>query len=82
MDVAVAFQLHLLCICRNTVFRFVLYTTLVTYGTALVIHRIDQTDEAHKKMRAKKEGVLILALLFVFGLLGVLKYTNFYCTEY
>ena len=57
---------------------FVLYTTLVTYGTALVIHRIDQTDEAHKKdAKQKKKGVLILALLFVFGLLGVLKYTNF-----
>ena len=57
---------------------FILYTTLVTYGTALVIHRIDQTDEAHKKdAKQKKKGVLILALLFVFGLLGVLKYTNF-----
>lgn len=56
----------------------ILYTTLVTYGTALVIHRIDQTDEAHKKdAKQKKKGVLILALLFVFGLLGVLKYTNF-----
>ena len=34
---------------------FILYTTLVTYGTALVIHRIDQTDEAHKKDAKQKK---------------------------
>ena len=30
-----------------------------------------------KKMRSKKEGRVNTCLLFVFGLLGVLKYTNF-----
>ena len=62
---------------------FILYTTLVTYGTALVIHRIDQTDEAHKKRcEAKKEGrVNTCPSICVWSVRRIEVY-EFYCTEY
>lgn len=58
---------------------FILYTTCVTYFSALIIYCIGKkTDDKNKKsIEHKKRMVIIIALLLEFGVLAVLKYTNF-----
>lgn len=57
---------------------FIMYTTLVTYGTGLMIQRAEiKNSENKKKAKRDKKLILIIALILVFGMLAVLKYTNF-----
>lgn len=57
---------------------FLLYTTLVTYGTGLALKLIDRRSESGEKdLQKKKKKVLLLALILDFGMLAVLKYSNF-----
>lgn len=57
---------------------FIMYTTLVTYMAGLMIQRAEiKNSENKKKAKRDKKVILILALLLVFGMLAVLKYTNF-----
>ena len=57
---------------------FLLYTTVVTYGTARMIYGADQKFAKQKeKIKTYKKSIMVLALLLDFGMLAVLKYTNF-----
>ena len=57
---------------------FLLYTTVVTYGTARIIYGADQKFADQKeKIKTCKKSIMVLALLLDFGMLAVLKYTNF-----
>ena len=58
---------------------FILYTTCVTYFSALLIYCIGKKidDNNKKSIEHKKKMVIIIALLLEFGVLAVLKYTNF-----
>lgn len=58
---------------------FILYTTCVTYFLALLIYCIGKKidDNNKKSIEHKKRMVIIIALLLEFGVLAVLKYTNF-----
>lgn len=56
---------------------FILFTTCTTYGCALWIQYIGKTVEEKKVARKKKRQITALALLLNFGMLGILKYTNF-----
>ena len=57
---------------------FLLYTTVVTYGTARMIYGADQKfAEQKEKIKTYKKSIMVLALLLDFGMLAVLKYTNF-----
>lgn len=56
---------------------FILYATLVTYGAGMLMYKVQtdgKNDIHHKK---KKKSILVLALILDFGMLAVLKYTNF-----
>ena len=57
---------------------FLLYTTVVTYGTARLIYGADQKFADQKeKIKTYKKSIMVLALVLDFGMLAVLKYTNF-----
>ena len=57
---------------------FLLYTTVVTYGTARLIYGADlKFVEQKEKIKTYKKSLLILSLILDFGMLAVLKYTNF-----
>ena len=57
---------------------FLLYTTVVTYGTARMIYGADQKFAKQKeKIKTYKKSIMLLALILDFGMLAVLKYTNF-----
>ena len=57
---------------------FLLYTTGVTYGIARMIYGADQKFAKQKeKIKTYKKSIMVLALLLDFGMLAVLKYTNF-----
>lgn len=61
---------------------FLVYTTFVTYGTARLIYRTDEKcAEQKEKIKTRKKSILVLALILDFGLLAVLKYTNFTITN-
>lgn len=52
---------------------FLLFSTLVTYGTARIIQSISEKENQEKKAKI----ILILGLILNFGMLGGVKYTNF-----
>lgn len=56
---------------------FLLFTTLTTYGTALGMERIAAACTGKKEARKKKRRMVWLGMLLNFGMLAVLKYTNF-----
>ena len=60
---------------------FLLYTTIITYGTGRLLEWInrDQGDskEEKKRRKARKKAILTGCLVLNFGMLSVLKYTNF-----
>ena len=57
---------------------FIIYTTLVTFGTGLLLNCVENRHAGKKEIiRKKKRQVLLLALVLDFGMLAVLKYTNF-----
>ena len=57
---------------------FLVYTTVVTYGTARLIYGADQKFADQKeKIKTYKKSIMVLALVLDFGMLAVLKYTTF-----
>lgn len=58
---------------------FLIYVTMVTYGAGLALHAVEERDSIDKQTKKRrKKQVLILALVLDFGLLAILKYTNFF----
>lgn len=53
---------------------FILFSTAVTYGFALALERM-KTENIEK---TKRKRVVALGLLCNFGMLGIVKYTNFF----
>lgn len=56
---------------------FLVFTTVTTWLSGLWLEKISCQEPDKKKSRHKKRQVLILTLLLNFGVLAVLKYTNF-----
>lgn len=56
---------------------FLLFSTITTYGAGVLLERISEQKLDKKSEKKRKRQVLVLALLLNFGILGVLKYTNF-----
>ncbi|HUM82491.1 MAG TPA: MBOAT family O-acyltransferase [Lachnospiraceae bacterium] len=76
---------------------FILFSTAVTYAAGVLMHKIDaaakagaddnssdsrNNRESERKLRAKKKKtIIVLALLLNFGMLAVIKYSNFAITN-
>ena len=60
---------------------FLLYTTIITYGTGRLLEWLDRdqgdSKEEKKRRKARKKAILTGCLVLNFGMLAVLKYTNF-----
>ena len=58
---------------------YLLFTAATTYGTGLLLERLNARAKADKnaKVKGKKQLILTLCLVVNFGLLYVLKYWNF-----
>ena len=56
---------------------FLVFTTFTTYGAGMLMERISGEDVEKKEIKRKKKKVLVLCLILNFGMLAVLKYTNF-----
>ena len=75
---------------------FILFSTAVTYAAGVLMHKIDAAAKAgaddnssdsrnnrerKKTAREKKKTIIVLALLLNFGMLAVIKYSNFAITN-
>ncbi len=56
---------------------FLIFTTLTTYGCALGMEYIAGKASGKKEARKKKRWLVFTGMLLNFGMLAVLKYTNF-----
>lgn len=56
---------------------FLLFSTATTYLAGILLSRLAESASEKAAIRKRKRRVLILALLLNFGMLAVLKYTNF-----
>lgn len=57
---------------------FILFATIVTYATGVIIDNIySESAESPDKTRKKCRRMLIVAMLLVIGILAFLKYSNF-----
>lgn len=56
---------------------FLLYTTITTYGTGRLLDRVNHKELPRNVAKSRKRRILIGCLLLNFGMLAVLKYTNF-----
>ena len=56
---------------------FLVFTTFTTYGAAMLMERISGENIEKKEAKRKKKKILVLCLFLNFGMLAVLKYTNF-----
>lgn len=56
---------------------FLLFTTITTYGCALGMERIAGKKPDKKTARRQKRRLVVIGMLLNFGMLAVLKYTNF-----
>ena len=56
---------------------FLLYTTITTYGTGRLLDRVNHKELPRNEAKSRKRRILIGCLLLTFGMLAVLKYTNF-----
>lgn len=56
---------------------FQLYTTITTYGTGRLLDRVNHKELPRNEAKSRKRRILIGCLLLNFGMLAVLKYTNF-----
>ncbi|MCH1983813.1 MBOAT family protein [Ruminococcus sp. OA3] len=56
---------------------FLLFSTATTYLAARRMYALDQGEADKKKVRSLKRSVLVLTLFLNFGMLALLKYTNF-----
>lgn len=57
---------------------FLIFSTAVTYGCALWIHRIRLSGQNEKKSAGKRKRIVALGLFLNIGMLGFLKYSNFF----
>lgn len=55
---------------------FLLFSTAVTYGCALWIHKINTRNGEEKQQKVKKR-IVLLGILLDIGMLALLKYSNF-----
>lgn len=60
---------------------FLLFSTLITYGCSLWIEYINQHIEDKRQAKKRKRSVLLLGLILNFGVLGILKYSNFFISN-
>ena len=56
---------------------FLLFTTLTSYAAGILVEQAAEKIPDKKKAKRRGKQVLAAALLLNFGILGVLKYTNF-----
>lgn len=56
---------------------FLLYTTITTYGTGRLLDQVNHKELPRIEAKSRKRRILIGCLLLNFGMLAVLKYTNF-----
>lgn len=56
---------------------FLVFTTLTSYGAGILVEQAAGRIQEKKKAKRRQKQVLAAALLLNFGILGVLKYTNF-----
>lgn len=56
---------------------FLLFTTLTSYAAGVLVEQAEEGIPDKKKAKRREKQVLAAALLLNFGILGVLKYTNF-----
>ena len=56
---------------------FLVYTTGTTYAAGRLLEKVEQKELPKKEAKAAKRRILTLGLLLNFGMLAVLKYTNF-----
>ena len=56
---------------------FLLFSTFVTYTAGLLLGKIDQSRFEKNQKQRRKRLVLIMTLLLNFGMLFIMKYTNF-----
>jgi len=56
---------------------FIIFTTLTTYGAALLIDAVNQQSLDRATAKRKKRLFIVLGLLLNFGMLATLKYANF-----
>ena len=56
---------------------FLLYTTITTYGTGRLLDRVNHKGLPRNEAKSRKRRILIGCMLLNFGMLAVLKYTNF-----
>lgn len=56
---------------------FLLYTTITTYGTGRLLDQVNHKELSRNEAKSRKRRILIGCLLLNFGMLAVLKYTNF-----
>lgn len=56
---------------------FLLYTTLTTYLAGIWLGKTELSGQDKAEKKKRKKGILILTLILNFGMLGILKYTNF-----
>lgn len=56
---------------------FLIFTTVTTWYAGILLESLTQNESDRNKRKRRKKGVLVTTLLLNFGVLGVLKYTNF-----
>ena len=56
---------------------FLLFTTVTSYLTGIGMERVSEQECDKKRAKRKKKHIMAAALVLNFGVLGVLKYTNF-----
>ena len=56
---------------------FLVYTTGTTYVAGRFLEKVEQKELPKKEAKAAKRRILTIGLLLNFGMLAVLKYTNF-----
>ena len=61
---------------------FLAFTTITTWFAGMRLEVITQAEQDKTKRKRRKKQILVLTLLLNFGVLAVLKYTNFAITTY
>lgn len=61
---------------------FLAFTTITTWFVGMRLEVITQAEQDKTKRKRRKKQILVLTLLLNFGVLAVLKYTNFAITTY
>lgn len=56
---------------------FLVFTTITTWFAGMRLETVTMTEQDKKRAKRRKKQILVLTLLLNFGVLAVLKYTNF-----